>query len=78
MYRIARIFELYIQFICSSESLLQKEIKFIIDLFVDNGHDRPLLEKVALSYKPPTTTQDHTNKNKRITNNNKHNCSGLS
>ena len=60
--------------ICSSESLLQKEIKFIINLFVDNGHDRPLLEKVALSYKPPTTTQDHTNKNKRITNNNKHNC----
>ena len=60
--------------ICSSESLLQKEIKFIIELFVDNGHDRSLLEKVAFSYKPPTTTTDHTNKDKRINNKTKHNC----
>ena len=60
--------------ICSSNTHLQKEIKFITDLFVDNGHDRALLEKVATSYKPPTTTSDHTNNNKRITNKNKHNC----
>ena len=59
--------------ICSTDAHLQKEITFITNLFVDNGHDRALLQKVASSYKPPTTTTDHTNK-KRITNKNKHNC----
>ena len=54
--------------LCSSEAQTKEEIKFIIDLFVDNGHNRGTLEQVAATYKPPSNT------NKRTTNKNKHNC----
>ena len=59
--------------LCSSETKTKEEIKFIIDLFVDNGHDRTKLEQVAATYKPPSSTTS-TDTNKRITNKNKHKC----
>ena len=39
--------------ICSTEALAKQEIKFTIDLFEDNGHDRQQLENIANTYKPP-------------------------
>ena len=41
--------------LCSSESKTKDEINFIMDLFVDNGHDRARPEQVAAAYKPPTS-----------------------
>ena len=60
-----------IVFRCSSESKIKDEINFIVDLFVDNGHDRAKLEQVAATYKPPTSNNG-TDTNKRTTNKNKH------
>ena len=38
--------------ICSSPQQLQEEIKYILDIYEDNGHNRSQLEKIAQDYKP--------------------------
>ena len=59
--------------LCSSETQVKEEIRFVTDLFVDNGHERKKLEQVAATYKPPTSTHN-ADTNKRTTNKNKHKC----
>ena len=40
--------------LCSSEESIRNEIKFLLDLFEDNGHCRSKFEEIAQNYKPPT------------------------
>ena len=41
--------------LCSSKEETDKAIKFVLDLYQDNGHDRDKLKKIADAYNPPTT-----------------------
>ena len=50
--------------LCSSQESTQKEIKYVIDMFEDNGFNRKMLEKIASEYKPSATPTGR-NKNKQ-------------
>ena len=50
--------------ICSSEADFKKEVKFLLDLFEDNGHKRDKLEEIARNYSPPSIS-NHSTQNKR-------------
>ena len=56
--------------LCSSPEKTQAEIKFIIDMFEDNGFDRKMLENIASNYKPSATP---TGRNKHQNNKTKEN-----
>ena len=58
--------------LCSSPEQIKKEIKFTLDLYEDNGHNRQKLKLIADSYTPPTVTENkHKNKKRdRKTQNN--------
>ena len=49
--------------ICSSEADFKKEVKFLLDLFEDNGHKRDKLEEIARNYSPPSIS-NHSTQNK--------------
>ena len=45
--------------ICSSPTQLQEEIKYILDIYEDNGHNRSQLEQIAREYKPEENRNKH-------------------
>ena len=45
--------------VCSINHL-QEEIRFIVDVFTENGHDRSKLEQIAATYAPPSIRTNKT------------------
>ena len=56
--------------ICSSPNALTEEIKFITNLFSDNGHEVKELEKIIAAYSPPSLKPTY-HKNKKSPNSHK-------
>ena len=59
--------------LCSTKEDLDKEIKFIINMFQDNGHNRNKLEKIAKEYTPPTIKRKDGHSKKQNNRQNKNN-----
>ena len=51
--------------LCSSPTQVIQEVKFALDLFEDNGHDRKKFEGIANSYKPSNQKKNNQAKNKK-------------
>ena len=43
-----------------SSEHLQEEIRFLVDIFTQNGHEQHQLEQIARSYSPPATNKNAT------------------